>query len=191
MVVVAVGLTLIQFLGSELTFVTWFGSSLIDGAEKALATTPDLLPYASPKDHPYYELYGLLHWVFFCVIGFVVLPCIYLKLCKRRISDMYLGTGELTSHLKVYLVLFLLVMAPVVFVSYSPEYQRIYPFYPHAGRSVFDLLAWELAYGLQFFTFRVYVSRIHAVWTQEVARFWSGLRDDYPLLHAALSKDRV
>ena len=151
LVVVAVGLTLIQFLGSELTFVTWFGPSLIDGAEKALATTPDLLPYASPKDHPYYELYGLLHWVFFCVIGFVVLPCIYLKLCKRRISDMYLGTGELTSHLKVYLVLFLLVMAPVVFVSYSPEYQRIYPFYPHAGRSVFDLLAWELAYGLQFF----------------------------------------
>ena len=36
-------------------------------------------------------------------------------------------------------------------VSYLDEYQDIYPFYQNAGRSYYDLMVWELAYGIQFF----------------------------------------
>ena len=63
---------------------------------------------------------------------------------------MYLGFKGFTQHVRMYITLYVLVMLPVVFVSYSPEYQKIYPFYPHADRSYVDLLAWEFAYGLRF-----------------------------------------
>ncbi|MEE2787971.1 MAG: CPBP family intramembrane glutamic endopeptidase [Myxococcota bacterium] len=152
LVVVAVGLTLIQFVGSEMTFMAWYGEMLAPGAHAYLEkTAPELAAFAGPKDHPYYELFGLLHWVLFCILGFVVLPVLYLKMTGRRVGDMYLGFSGFRRHARIYFVLYILVMIPVVAVSYSAEYQQIYPFYPHADRSFFDLLAWELAYGLQFF----------------------------------------
>jgi membrane protease YdiL (CAAX protease family) len=81
----------------------------------------------------------------------VLVPIIYLKACGRRIRDMYLGWSGFGQHVGIYFGLYLLVILPVVYVSYSPTYQAIYPFYKHAGRSYVDLIAWELAYGVQFF----------------------------------------
>ena len=83
---------------------------------------------ASARSHPYYGLYGLAHWVFFCVVGYVVLPVIYLKLCGRRIRDMYLSWSGFSEHIRLYALLYALVMIPVVIVSFSPSYQAIYPF---------------------------------------------------------------
>ena len=147
---IAVGLTIAHFGGSETTFLSWFGDSLARAAQADFKAVGIILT-ASARSHPYSGLYGLAHWVFFCVVGYVVLPVIYLKLCGRRIRDMYLSWSGFSEHIRLYALLYALVMIPVVIVSFSPSYQAIYPFYQNASRSYFDLIAWELVYGIQFF----------------------------------------
>ena len=150
LIIIAIGLTVAHFGGSEMTYINWYGDMLKASVDADFAKAEFLLD-ATPQAHPYYALFGLLHWVTFCVIGYVLIPCLYLKLCGQRISDMYLGWTGFTQHLRVYSSLYVLVMIPVVIVSFSPTYQSIYPFYQKADRSYFDLFAWELAYGVQFF----------------------------------------
>ena len=84
---IAVGLTIAHIGGSETTFLSWFGDSLARAAQADFKADGIILT-ASARSHPYYGLYGLAHWVFFCVVGYVVLPVIYLKLCGRRIRDV-------------------------------------------------------------------------------------------------------
>lgn len=151
LVCVAVGLTLTQFGGAERVFLGWFGDALAADL-RAEISDPAIAALVAARDHPFYELLALVHWVAFCVIGYVLIPAVYLKVMGQSIIDNgYLRVGGFTRHIGIYLLLFALVMLPVVIVSFSPEYQSIYPFYTRAGRSVFDLVAWELAYGLQFF----------------------------------------
>ena len=89
LIIVAVGLTLIQFVGSEMTFMSWYGEALEPGAKAYLErTAPELVAFAGPRDHPYYDLLGLLHWVLFCILGFVVLPMVYLKCAGRHRGDV-------------------------------------------------------------------------------------------------------
>jgi len=132
-------MVVMHFGGSEQVFYTWWGNALKG-------------PSGAPGDlHPYFALFGLMHWVGACVVGYMVLPMIYLKLCKRRIRDYYIGPAGFIRHIGLYLALVTPLLLVVWRVSYLPDFQRIYPFYIFAGRSFFDLIAWELLYGLQFF----------------------------------------
>lgn len=154
LVITAVGLTVTQFGGAEAVFLDLFGDLLEDDLAARLTAAGDpvgaSLAYA--REHPLYGLFALCHWVAFCVVGYVLVPAIYLRATGRSIIDGgYLRPGGFARHLGLYGLLFGLVMAPVIVVSFEPAYQDIYPFYRHAGRSWFDLVAWELAYGLQFF----------------------------------------
>ena len=151
LIVIALGMTFMQFVGSEGTFLWLYGDQLAESARAIIKAPVDVMPLLDARDHPYYDLLCLAHWVLCCMVGYVLIPCMYLRKMGWRIRDMYLGTGALSEHFKIYAGLFILVIIPVILVSYSQEYQRIYPFYPKAGRSVFDLVAWELCYGLQFF----------------------------------------
>ncbi len=99
----------------------------------------------------YWELGHLCLWVLSCFLGFVCIPIIFLKLTKRSLADYYLGLPKGQAHWTPYIVCLIPVSLIVVWVSYWPDFQAIYPFYSLAGRSWFDLIAWELAYGLQFF----------------------------------------
>ncbi len=139
----AVGLAIMQFGGAEQVFYDWFAD--------ALRRPVGDLYVASPRSHPFYYLLSLTHWVGFCLIGYVLLPALYLKLTGRKLRDFYLGFSGFARHAWTYGLLFLVVILPVVIVSFQPAYQQIYPFYPHAQRSWFDLIAWELLYGVQFF----------------------------------------
>lgn len=144
----AVGLTIMQFGGAEAVYYDWFADALRPEARPW--DLPSLAP--TPRDHRFYELLGLTHWATFCLIGYVLVPAIYLKATGRSvIAGGYLSFRGFREHVGVYLALFGLVMTPVVIASYLPEFQAIYPFYRKAGWSAFDLIAWELAYGVQFF----------------------------------------
>lgn len=99
----------------------------------------------------YWELAHLLAWVAACVVGYVVIPVVYLRVSGERLADYYLGFRGLGQHLGMYAALFLPASILVLWVSYWPDFQAIYPFYSLAGRSWVDLIAWELAYGVQFF----------------------------------------
>lgn len=110
----------------------------------AFAELTDIVPVA------YWELSHLVFWVVACVIGYVVIPCLYLKFTKRSIKDYYVSSQGFSVHYKPYLALLIPASILVWWVSYWPEFQAIYPFYSLAGRSWFDLIIWELAYGIQF-----------------------------------------
>ena len=147
LLVTGVGLTLTQFGGDERVFLDLFGDALRDDLARRLAAEG-----ADVREHPFYELFALLHWVGFCVLGYVVLPALWLKASGRSVIDGgYLRPGGFVRHLGIYALLFGLVIIPVVLVSFQAVYQDIYPFYKKAGRSWADLIAWELAYGVQFF----------------------------------------
>lgn len=138
LIVASLGMIVMHFGGSDWTFRDLWGESLRGDFGK------------HGNIHPYFQLFGLLHWVGACVVGYMLIPMIYLKLCGRRIRDHYLGVGAFFKHIWIYLALVLPILGVVVIVSYFEDFQRIYPFYTQAGRSWFDLLIWELAYGVQF-----------------------------------------
>lgn len=138
LIVISIGLLVTQFAGSEPSFRWFFGEVL--GVEMARG-----------MGHPLYRLMVLLYWVAFCVIGYIVVPSIYLRATGRSIIDTgYLRFTGLTEHLGLYGLLFALVLGPVIVVSFFPSFQVIYPFHPQADRSWFDLVVWEVAYLVQF-----------------------------------------
>jgi membrane protease YdiL (CAAX protease family) len=86
---------------------------------------------------------------------------VYLRLTGRSLRDYNLSFNGLTAHLGVYAALCGAVLLCVAAVSFLPDFQRIYPFYPLADRSWLDLLLWELGYAAQFvaleFFFRAFL----------------------------------
>lgn len=99
----------------------------------------------------WYELVGYAWWTGCHLIGFIVLPWIVIRyLFKLRVSDFGLHLNETAQHWRGYLLLFSPILVFVVLVSYGEDFVEHYPFYRLAGRSWFDLLAWELLYLSQF-----------------------------------------
>ncbi len=145
LLVACIGLTLMQFGGSEDVFLQWVWPFLSDAPSASWRASAHLA-----EGQEYYHLAALAHWSLFCLIGYVVVPWLYLKRCGWSWKDTFGGLGRITDHGRIYLGLYLLVLIPVIAVSFTPEYQKIYPFYPQAGRSILDLIAWQLIYGLQF-----------------------------------------
>lgn len=84
-------------------------------------------------------------------MGYLVLPALYTRFAlKQRLVDMGLGFKGALKHWWIYVGLYALVMPAVYIVSKTDSFQRTYPFYEHAGRSLQDFLLWEATYALQF-----------------------------------------
>jgi membrane protease YdiL (CAAX protease family) len=100
---------------------------------------------------PYPELGPKLYWAFFRVVGYAVIPGLYVRyLMGIRLSDVGLRIDTSPRVLLLYLGLFALVLPAVYAASFSPAFLRKYPLYEHAGRSTGELFAWEGAYVVQF-----------------------------------------
>lgn len=98
-----------------------------------------------------------LQWALGSAAFYVLLPVVHLRLAGRSLRDgLNLGVAGTGRHLGVYLAMLALMVAPVLVVAASADFQRIYPFYPLAGRSWIDLVAWELAYAAQFVGLEVF-----------------------------------
>src|SRR5690606_22501648 len=81
-------------------------------------------------------LYGKIWWAGFRVLGYLVVPALFVKLVlKERVRDHGLGTGHVRDHLWIYGVALLIVLPLVAGVSYLPAFQHKYPMYQHAGHS--------------------------------------------------------
>lgn len=150
LIVTALGLAFMYFVGQESTFLSLFGDTLAaavsdDNPAKLFARHPAAL-------HPNYQLYSLLFWVGSCLAGYAVLPALYIKLSGNSVrSFCNLSFSGLTKHAPVYFTLFIIFVLPLLWASTWPENKHLYPFYKQSGRSWADLLVWELAYGMQFF----------------------------------------
>lgn len=110
---------------------------------------------------PWTPLGDELQWALVTTAAYVLVPIAYLRATGRRVADFHLGWQGTRTHLRSYLLMAAMMAVPLTIVSATGDYQRIYPFYEAADRSVLDLVVWELAYGLQFvgleFFFRGYL----------------------------------
>ena len=109
-----------------------------------------------------FHLYGLIYWSSFCGLCYVVIPTLITKFIFREGVLQYgLKLKGITTHLWIYVTLFLMVLPFVVIASFGPAFQRTYPFYaaPPGGWALF--MTFELFYLIQFlyleFFFRGYV----------------------------------
>lgn len=151
LVVAALGMIAMQFGGSEGVFLDLFADHFIAEDHQDLVAAGAFGQRAAASYHPWYPLASLYYWAGFCVIGYVVIPSLYLKVTRQKLLDYYLQPGGFLRHAHIYLLLCAPVLVVVWIVSHFEEFQYIYPFYRHAGRSWGDLILWELGYGLQFF----------------------------------------
>jgi membrane protease YdiL (CAAX protease family) len=133
--------------------------------------------------HPapeYWELWSFVWWTGWRVIGYLLIPmAVVACLPGERIRDYGWSFDGFVRHLKTYLILFALVMPVIYFCSQTRAFRSIYPFYRLANRSLFDLIAWELLYALQFlsleFFFRGFMLNglkktfgAHSIWVMVV-----------------------
>lgn len=142
LVTVAVSLTIQQYVGERDSFYRWF----------------------PPDGDTYWSLKSYAWWSGWRFIGYVIIPVIaILAMPGERVRDYYLSVRQFWRHLRIYLLLFLLVLPLVFAASRTDAFLATYPFYKDANRSWFDLLAWEGLYALQFisleFFFRGFMLR--------------------------------
>lgn len=103
------------------------------------------------QSSPYAQLAGYSWWTFWHVVGYVVLPffIIHYKL-KLRMRDLGWRFNQTLTHWRGYLLLLSPILLFVFLVSFRQDFVHHYPFYKQAGRSWFDVVAWELLYLTQF-----------------------------------------
>lgn len=125
-----------------------------------------------PGDHytndllqsPWRHLLGYAWWTGWHLICFLLIPALVIRfLWRERVRDFGWRWGETHRHWRGYLLLLSPILVFVVLVSQGEDFVNHYPFYPHAGRSWLDFLAWEALYMTQFvvleFFFRGYMLR--------------------------------
>ncbi len=107
--------------------------------------------------HRYYSLTSYAYWSGSRVTGYLVVPFLISQfLPGERFSRYGLSFRGFFKHLWIYGLLFMIVLLPVIMVSYTKSFQDTYPFYKLAARSWFDFLAWEAFYAIQFFSLEVF-----------------------------------
>jgi membrane protease YdiL (CAAX protease family) len=80
-----------------------------------------------------------------------MLPSLLIRyVMKARIRDFGWQLNQAPQHWRGYLLLLSPILVFVYLVSLGKDFVGHYPFYSLAGRSWFDLLAWELLYLSQF-----------------------------------------
>ena len=106
----------------------------------------------------YDELYGYSWWSLARVIGYVLVPLPFWKLIfpQDSILDMGLRVKGFSEHLWIYGLCLLVVIPAMGLVASQPDFGNYYPFYKLSSRSYFDLIAWELMYGLQFLALELF-----------------------------------
>src|SRR5690349_19210649 len=81
---------------------------------------------------------GLI-WAIACLVGYMVLPVLWVSLQHRRwgaLRELGFSARGFLKHLRVYLGLYAL-MVPVIYIaSLSPHFTAIYPFIPAAKQSL-------------------------------------------------------
>lgn len=144
---VAVSLLLIHYLKFHSVFVAVL--KLVPAGMSAGTGTSSL--YLSLRNTPFYELLSYAWWTSWHIVGYVLLPCICIKLFMReRVRDMGWQFNQTLKHWQGYLLLLTPILCFVVLVSFREDFIQHYPFYNQAGRSWFDFIAWEVLYLTQF-----------------------------------------
>lgn len=138
-----------------LTIQEYYGSSSHHGTLVDLAGLFGDGARASVKalfsDKEYGRLAKLWYWSMATSMCYVLGPVLYIKLVmKERVRDYGFSLEGVVKHAWWYGAMFLIILPCLFLVGNTPSFQKMYPFYKDAGRSVFDFVMWEIAYMLQF-----------------------------------------
>ena len=145
LLIVAVCLLLIHYLKFNVTF-----HATLRWASTAMGRDPNSL-VDSLAASGFGELSGQLWWGAWHLVGYVLIPVLFIRfVLGGRAADFGLRWGEVHRHLRWYLLLLTPILFFVVLASFREDFATHYPFYHLAGRSWFDLLAWEIIYLSQF-----------------------------------------
>jgi uncharacterized protein len=97
------------------------------------------------------RLYRLGYWVGATVLCYLIIPGLWIKVIWRDALSSYgFRLRGTLRHAWIYVAIYAAILPILVAVSTTASFQRTYPFYQQAGRSVPELLIWELMYALQF-----------------------------------------
>ena len=100
----------------------------------------------------YASLLRNITWSVGCAFFYFVIPGLVVRLVYReRLRDWGMRAKGYLRHLWIYGALYLLLVLPVIGVSFTPAFQQGYPFYKTAN-GLQDFLVWEAFYALQFLT---------------------------------------
>ncbi|EGV50599.1 putative CAAX amino terminal protease [endosymbiont of Riftia pachyptila (vent Ph05)] len=101
---------------------------------------------------PFLPLFKQLWWGFWHLLGYLLIPLAVIHWLFREPANEYgLQLAETRRFWLWYLALATPILLFAWFASARPDFLAHYPFYRQASRSIFDLLAWEIIYLLQFF----------------------------------------
>jgi membrane protease YdiL (CAAX protease family) len=148
-VITAVVLTVQEYYGGR----QFFQSTLRPGLEEL-----SLGPWPWLKLERYDELYAYGWWCFSRSFGYVIFPlsCWKLLFPKDSLLDMGLRARGFVSHLWIYGACLAIVVPVMLIVAQQPDFGSYYPFYKQSSRSIFDFLAWEAMYWVQFFSLELF-----------------------------------
>lgn len=103
------------------------------------------------QDNGWYELVCYIWWTGCHLLGFVLLPWLMIRyLWQEKLVDFGWRLNDSQQHWRAYLLLLSPILLFVYIASLGNDFVNHYPFYDLAGRSWFDLLAWEFLYLSQF-----------------------------------------
>jgi len=150
LVLVAVSLTIQEYIGDRGYFDKVFTLKAYHPFKLGAVNWPSSWGVQSPARH-YYELCSFAWWSGWRVIGYVVLPMLFIAFWPReRIRDYHVSLEGFWKHLWIYVFLFLCVLPAVLYASTTTAFRHTYPFYRLANRSSTDLWIWEALYAAQF-----------------------------------------
>lgn len=97
------------------------------------------------------ELCGYVWWTGCHLLAFILIPFALIKWGFRdSIRNYGWRWNQVHEHWQGYILLLTPILLFVFLVSLGKDFVNHYPFYNYAGRSWFDLLAWEFLYLCQF-----------------------------------------
>ena len=99
-----------------------------------------------------YALQNVLNWGLNCILVFLVLPCIIIKLIfKEKLSDYGFQFAGISKHKWIYFLLIAFMLPLVFFISKTPAFLHKYPFYHITSKEqLHSFFIWEIIYILQF-----------------------------------------
>lgn len=120
------------------------------GRANALSEMPFASEWMAGLPHP--DLYPHLYWAAFKALNYGLLPLLCIAfVSKRPLGDFGLRFVREPKVWALYGAMLLLVLPMAYVASFSDAFLSTYPKYRAAGDSWPQLLAWEAAYGFQFF----------------------------------------
>jgi membrane protease YdiL (CAAX protease family) len=153
LVLCAVSLTIQEYIGDRNYYEHAFTTTAWVHYKVGAAAWPGVWGVQSPVRY-YHELGSFMWWSGWRVIGYVVMPMIFILAWRGpdrvRLRDVHVSFVGFFKHLWIYVFLFLCVLPAVIYASTTPAFRHTYPFYRLANRSGFDLWTWEGLYIAQF-----------------------------------------